>query len=502
MSSCPFTKCLNCMSENPFIHLTSIASILENSANHHVVVLGDVMLDMFVQGHVSRISPEAPIPVLSMQKTVSMAGGAGNVIRNLSTLGVNSTLISVVGDDDERNVLLGHLQPLSNVHLDMLTAYDRPTTVKTRYISGNQQILRVDNEITSPIEKSLSDKVLERYKQSLEKADVIILSDYGKGVLTDDLIQEAICLAQDKQIPVLVDPKGDDYRRYRGATVLTPNRVELELATQMPVKTDEQVVQACTTLIETCGIYNVLATRSEQGMSWVCPNIAFHRATVAQDVADVSGAGDTVIAALACGLACGSSFEAIVHFANTCAGVVVSKLGTAVPHPEEILKKAPFDYERVSKVMTLSALNDLVEQWRGRGLSVGFTNGCFDILHTGHLSLIEQAKKSCDRLILGLNSDDSVRRLGKGEDRPINNENSRATVLSSIGNVDAVVIFDEDTPLNLINTIRPDVLVKGSDYTLQTVVGADEVASWGGRVLLADLIEGQSTTNTLAKIRS
>ena len=482
---------------------TSIDTILNTTADRHIVVVGDVMLDKFIGGKVNRISPEAPIPVLSMQSEISMAGGAGNVIRNVSSLGAQSTLIGVTGQDNERDILLSHLKPLPKATVHLHPCGDRPTAVKTRYTADNQQILRVDNENTIAITTDVEKTLLSAYKNAMntENTSAVIISDYGKGVLTDTFIRAIISGAQDKNIPVLVDPKGNDYSKYKGATLLTPNRNELHHATQMPVRSDEQIVQACNHLMKTAGVEGILATRSEQGMSWVTPNITFHKPTTAVDITDVSGAGDTVIAAIAIAMACGSPPEACVHFANTCAGIVVSKSGTAVPYPSEIQARTENDYNRVSKIMSATAVCAQAETWRNRGFNIGFTNGCFDILHTGHLSLIEQAKTCCDRLILGLNSDASVKRLGKGDDRPINNEQSRAALLAALSHVDAVVIFDEDTPLNLINTIKPHTLIKGADYTIETVVGATEVQSWGGRVVLADLVAGKSTTDTLAKIR-
>ena len=484
------------------IDMTNMDTILNIIPSRHIVVIGDVMLDQFVQGHVSRISPEAPIPVLSMNSTISMPGGAGNVIRNLSALGAKSTLIAVSGNDNERNTLLSHLTPLNGVNIHLHACSDRPTAIKTRYVADNQQILRVDNENILPICSETEKQLLNAYIQSLSDAHCVIISDYGKGVLTDTFISAIIKHAQNNNIPVLVDPKGSDYTKYSGATLLTPNRKELQQATNMPVNSDEQIVQACSHLINNCSIDGVLATRSEQGMSWVSTDITFHRGTTAQEVTDVSGAGDTVIAAIACALSSSSPAESTVHFANTCAGIVVSKLGTAIAYPSEIQNSSANEYDRASKIMSKSAIETMANSWRSRGFSIGFTNGCFDILHTGHLSLIEQAKASCDRLILGLNSDASVKRLGKGDDRPINTEQSRAALLAALTHVDAVVIFDDDTPLDLINTIKPHTLVKGADYTIETVVGAKEVASWGGRVVLADLVAGKSTTSTLAKIRN
>lgn len=302
----------------------------------------------------------------------------------------------------------------------------------------------------------------------------------------------------------MVDPKGTDFSCYRGASILTPNRQELSKASELPVCNDEEVINACHHIMDDCGVGGFLATRSEQGMSLISnKNEAHHLTARALEVFDVAGAGDTVIATFSAGVAAGLSMPESAWLANVAAGIVVAKVGTAVAYPDEILSSAHNDswQEGEDKVVSLDTAMQRAQRWRQKGLKVGFTNGCFDLLHPGHISLIEQSANHCDRLILGLNSDSSVKRL-KGESRPVQSEVSRATVLAALAKVAMVVIFSEDTPLDLINSLKPDILVKGADYTVDTVVGASEVQSWGGKVILADLVKGQSTTNTIENLSS
>jgi D-beta-D-heptose 7-phosphate kinase/D-beta-D-heptose 1-phosphate adenosyltransferase len=333
------------------------------------------------------------------------------------------------------------------------------------------------------------------------KVAVVALSDYGKGVLTADVIRTLIGGARRAGRPVIVDPKGDDYAIYAGATLVTPNRKELQEATKMPVGGDDEIIAAARRLIETCGIENVLVTRSQEGMSLVTPEAVFHLPAEAREVFDVSGAGDTVVATMAGAIGSGASLVEAARLANLAAGIVVGKVGTAVAYASDLdtaLHHSDIALGEI-KLAGVEAAIDLVARWKHKGLKVGFTNGCFDLLHPGHISLLKQSKAACDRLVVGLNSDDSVRRL-KGASRPVQSEAARAIVLGSLASVDLVVIFDQDTPAELIASLRPDVLIKGADYTIATVVGAELVQSYGGRVVLAELVEGQSTTATIARM--
>jgi len=475
---------------------------IEGLAHATVLVIGDVMLDRFVHGAVERISPEAPIPVLSVKGRNTVPGGAGNVVCNLAAVGAKSVLVSVTGDDaaaDELESLLGGKPGLT---LTLIRDNARPTTVKTRFLAGGQQLLRADEETAGALDGETEASVIAAIDMALSRCGAIVLSDYGKGVLTDGIVAAVVDRAGKAGIPVLVDPKGRDYARYAGADLLTPNRSELALATGMPMATDAEVEAACDAAIREFGVAGILATRSEKGMTLAGPDGVLHIPAQAREVFDVVGAGDTVIALMAAALASGLDGGNAARLANLGGGVVVGKTGTAVARPEELVAAAHgaawLEGER--KVHTLASMADLVGLWRRQGKSVGFTNGCFDLLHPGHVHLLQQAREQCDRLVVGLNSDESVARL-KGPERPVNSETARATVLASLASVDAVVVFGEDTPLDLIRALKPDVLVKGQDYTVETVVGAEDVQSWGGQVFLAGLLDGHSTTGTVKKLR-
>ncbi len=477
---------------------------LEALSGGRVVVVGDVMLDRFAYGAVERISPEAPIPVLTVEREATMLGGAGNVLRNLTALGVSADLIAVVGDDPAgREVArLGAAEVGDRCRL--LTQADRPTTIKERFIAAGQQLLRADRESARPLAPAVAADIVTAARAALADPAVgaMILSDYGKGALQPATIAALIAVAHAAGRPVVVDPKGRDFSIYRGATVITPNRRELHLATGLPVDDDAQVIAACRAVIERAGVANVLATRSEKGMILLQSDTpARHFPAAAREVFDVSGAGDTVVAALAGALAAGCDLARGARLANVAAGIVVGKLGTAVAYPREILR-AHHTADLVAaeaKVADAAGMLEHAARWRRGGLTLGFTNGCFDLLHPGHVSLLRQARAACDRLVVGLNSDASVGRL-KGAGRPVQPEAARAAVLASLADVDLVVVFAEDTPLRLIEALSPDVLIKGADYTAQEIVGADVVRRRGGRVVLAELMRGYSTTGTIAKL--
>lgn len=484
--------------------LYTLGHVLEQWQDTPILCIGDVMLDRFVYGSVKRISPEAPIPVLRIERESLMLGGAGNVTRNISAVHAQATFLSVIGDDDAGRRIAALLGQEEGVAPHLLIERGRITTEKTRFIAESHQLLRTDLESTTPIDPSIERNLLSVCLGHLRSCALVILSDYGKGVLTPSLLRHVIDAARAAGKPVIADPKGHDFMRYRGATVVTPNRSELAVAAGMPVDGDDAIVAAARRVIETCGIENVLVTRSEDGMTLVGQDgTVVQIPATAREVFDVSGAGDTVAAILAASIAAGASLPDAARLANTAAGIVVGKVGTAVVHPDE-LRHAMMDEQAShdhAKVVSLPEALDRVAQWRRAGLKVGFTNGCFDLLHPGHVSLLGQARHACGRLIVGLNSDASVRRL-KGPERPVQNEAARATVLSSLSTVDLVVLFEEDTPLSLIEAIRPDVLVKGADYTVETVVGADVVMSYGGQVMLAGLIPEQSTTRLVHRMRT
>jgi len=465
-------------------------------------VVGDVMLDRFVYGEIERISPEAPIPVLKHTHTREMLGGAGNVAANGAALGAQVTLAGLVGADEAGAAIRRLLAGFGEGAAALVTRTAGPTTIKTRLVARQQQMLRLDVEQVAAPDAVEWQALLDAVAGALPRLDVLLLSDYAKGVLLGDLPARIIALAAAAGVPVVVDPKGRDFARYRGARVVTPNLRELREATDLPCAGDAGVVAAARRLIADHGIGAVLATRSEAGMSVVTADTALHLPATARDLFDVSGAGDTVAAVLACALARGVSLEDAARLANVAAGIVVGKPGTAQVDPDELMATLRLQQGGATdpKIVSRHEAANAVERWRRQGSRVGFTNGCFDLLHPGHLSLLRQARQACDRLVVGLNSDESIRRL-KGPDRPIQTESARAAVLACLELVDLVVLFTEDTPLELLTLLRPDLLVKGADYRLDQVVGADLVQGWGGRVLLADLADGFSTSNTVRRMR-
>lgn len=469
-----------------------------------VLVVGDLILDRFVNGVIERISPEAPIPVLHGRGESLAVGGAGNVVSNIVSLGGKAIPVSVLGDDAAGRSVMRMLGELRADRAGITASPGRLTSAKSRFSALNQQVLRFDEEEVKALDAGERAGLVAHVRAALGQADIVILSDYGKGVLLDDVAAELIGLCRAAGKPVLVDPKGRDYGRYRGATAVTPNRKELGEAAGRAVFADDEVVGAARELISAHGFDFVVATRSEKGMSIVSAKDAHHISTQAREVFDVSGAGDTVIASFALALGAGADRVAAAMIANAAAGVVVGKRGTARLTADELrgaLSRSHNAAAHRDAILDRAAAERLVAAWKEEGLTVGFTNGCFDILHAGHVSLLHAARAQCDRLVLGLNSDESVRRL-KGPGRPVNDQHDRACVLAALASVDAVVVFEEDTPIKLIEALLPDILVKGADYTVEQVVGADVVQKAGGRVVLVDLVAGRSTTGTIGKLRA
>ena len=474
---------------------------MDSLAQSRVLCVGDVILDQYVYGAAHRLSPEAPIPVFEHQQSIFSLGGAANVAANIATMGGHCTLISLCGQDAAADTLRHTLSPHTTIHPIFLHEEGRPTSLKTRYVLQSKQVLRVDQEQATPVTNATESALMAALQKVIPNVSMVVLSDYGKGLLTPALCQFLIAQAKAHNLPVLVDPKGKDYSKYRGATLITPNRQELAEASGMPVATDDQVVAACETIMKTFDIKGMVATRSEQGMTGVWSGSVFHRPTRALSVYDVTGAGDTVVAFLAMALSIGQSLEMAMDLANIAAGLVVQKRGTATLTPFEVRRAY-----RQSHPETLSDLKltdprdvrDYVKTWRDQGLSIGFTNGCFDLLHLGHIQLLAFARARCDRLVVGINSDASVKRL-KGPTRPINDEITRQKILAALEAVDAVVLFDDDTPAALIAEIAPDYLIKGGDYTLDTIVGAPEILARGGRVDVFPTIKGHSSTGIIAR---
>jgi len=480
--------------------LNELANYVKQLSRASVLVVGDAMLDRYVYGEVSRISPEAPVPILTVTREVAMPGGAGNVVRNLIALEGAAAFVSVVGDDQAGSDLTGLIGGQQGVEPWLLVQGGRTTTLKTRYIAQGQHLIRADREETIALPEKLAERLVRIATDAMAATSITVLSDYRKGVLGADVAQRLIAAAKSLGRPVIVDPKGTDYSRYEGADVVTPNRRELAEATGLSLTTEASIVAAAQVLLQRHGFGAVLVTRAEDGMSLVTNDAVRHYPGEAREVFDVSGAGDTVVATLAAAMAVQVPLFEAARLANIAAGIVVGKVGTAVARPNEILAAITPVTGALRKVVTAADAAEAAERWRTRGYKVGFTNGCFDLLHPGHVHLLEQCRAMCDRLIVGMNSDDSVKRL-KGPTRPVQPEAARAAVLASLASVDLVCMFEDDTPLKTLTLIRPDLLIKGADYTRETVVGADEVESWGGKVALAELLPGHSTTATLARLR-
>ena len=479
----------------------AVADWVDRLGSARLVVVGDVMVDRFIRGAVERVSPEAPIPVLRVAEEESMVGGAGNTARNATALGARVVLAGVVGDDAAGLELERLARAVGGLDPRFLTVPGRRTTVKTRYFGAAQQLLRADAEDSGPLAAADAERLVAAVKAELSGAGAVVISDYAKGAVGGGISGAIIVAARAVGVPVLVDPKGANFERYRMATVLTPNASELADATGLPVSTEAEAAAAAGEVLKTTAADAVVATRGRRGLSVVRASGAVHLPVRARDVYDVSGAGDTVVAALAAALAVGADVGEGAAFANAAAGVVVGKVGTAVATVDEVLS-ALFARDRLDaadKIASSVRARDCVLRWRRDGDKIAFTNGCFDLVHPGHVSLLRQARATSDRLVVGLNTDASVRRL-KGEGRPIQGEGARAAVLASFTDVDLVVPFGEDTPLRLLDALRPDVLVKGADYTPDTVVGADLVRGYGGRVELAELTPGESSTGLLARI--
>lgn len=473
-------------------------------AEKSVLVIGDLMLDRYLIGEVDRISPEAPVPVVLLKQQNERAGGAANVAANLAQLGIKTMMAGVIGDDAEGRSLLQMLKGLHISSNAIVTSAERPTVTKTRILGGHQQMMRLDMESRAPFTNMETSSLLHLIINAMEqKPSAIILSDYAKGVLSDELCRAVINKANALDIPVLVDPKGRDYSKYQGATALTPNKKETAEACGVSSADNEKLLKAAAKLRDELGLQFLAVTRGEEGISLLEKDQTIHIPAAAKQVFDVSGAGDTVIATLAAGLVHGLSHRQAFELANIAAGIVVGKVGTVPIDREELLAEllSQGSFEQADKICSLDTLVNRVKQWKSQKQTIVFTNGCFDLLHTGHVTYLEAAKKTGDKLVLGLNTDRSVSAL-KGPTRPVIHEADRARVLAALEAVDAVILFDEDTPLKLIDAIRPDIIVKGSDYTEDQVVGGKEVKSWGGKVALIDIVPGRSTSGIIEKLAS
>jgi D-beta-D-heptose 7-phosphate kinase/D-beta-D-heptose 1-phosphate adenosyltransferase len=468
-----------------------------------VLILGDVMLDRYVNGDVRRISPEGPILVLRYASSHMVLGGAGNVANNIAALGARAILVGAVGDDAVgRDLAAAGVAIPGKIDMRLVPLPGRPTTMKTRFMSGMHQLLRLDEEETSALGHAEADAILHAYEASLAESDIVILSDYAKGVLCDRVLTQSIRLARESGKMIIADPKREHFGAYRNVSVLTPNELEITRATGIPIEDDKAAVDAGRMALTESGADAILLTRSAKGLTLVeYAKTPVHLPAEARAVADVSGAGDTLVATFAVMLAGGAALAEAAHVANVAAGIAVGKPGTATVTQTELLG-ALHRQELLAldeKIVTLDAAQAKLAEWRRGGARIGFTNGCFDLIHPGHVRLLNKARARCDRLVVGLNTDASVQRL-KGPTRPVQAEAARATVMASIGAVDLVVLFDEDTPLDMITALRPDLLFKGADYTVDQVVGGDFVSTYGGKVSLIDLEQGHSTTGIIKRM--
>ena len=467
-----------------------------------VLVIGDLMLDRYLIGDVQRISPEAPVPVVLLKQQNDRAGGAANVAANLAGLGVETHIAGCVGQDTEASILVGLINRMGISTDAVIHSETRPTTAKTRIMSSHQQIVRVDQESAESFNEAESTELRVRIDETLKnKPAIVILSDYAKGVLNESLCKAIIKECNFAGIPVLADPKGLDYSKYQGATALTPNKKETAEACGVSMSDTNALLAGAQALKKKLGLQFLAVTRGEEGISLLEGSGEHHISATAKQVFDVSGAGDTVIATLAAGLIHGLNPQEALALANAAAGVVVGKVGTVPINRDELLNELASKEanEQADKITDLATLSSKVAAWKAAKQKIVFTNGCFDLLHAGHVTYLEAAKKTGDKLILGLNTDRSVSAL-KGPSRPVIHEKDRARVLAALEAVDAVILFDEDTPLNLIHALKPDVIVKGDDYSEDQVVGGKEVKSWGGEVKLIPLVQGRSTSKIIAKM--
>lgn len=478
-----------------------VENFLARLAGMKVLVIGDLMLDEYLWGNAERISPEAPVQVVDLTGEDLRLGGAGNVICNLAALGCAVHAASVLGDDEDGRRLRRILEAQGVDTGGVLSSAGRKTGRKTRILASNQQVLRFDRESRDPLNAG-DERSLAEYVQSVAtEFRAILVSDYLKGVLTPGLLRAIIHVGKEHGIPVVVDPKGTDYHKYRGATVLTPNRKEAQAASGISITDAVTLHQAGRKLCDDLDLGALVLTRSEEGMTiFFGDGREEHLPTQAREVYDVTGAGDTVLAFLGAGLACNLPLAEAARISNLAAGIVVGKVGTSVVAPDELLDAfSHLHHDSDLKIRGRESLARILEEERRRGKKVVFTNGCFDLLHVGHVKYLQRARQLGDLLVLGLNSDASVQRL-KGPRRPLIGEEERGHILAALHCIDYVVLFDEDTPLELIGSLRPHILVKGGDYTPEGVVGKELVESWGGRVELIQFVDGKSTTSIIDKV--
>ena len=484
------------------MNLSVLQPLLQAVRGARVACVGDLMIDRYVYGEVGRISPEAPIPVLRKTSDQTMLGGVGNVARNVVSLGGQADLVGVIGDDAAAGEALALVGAAPGLESNLVVCKERPTTIKTRFVASGQQLLRLDSEDSRVVDAQTEARLIRAIEHAAQGAGVILLSDYAKGAVTPAVIDACLRAAKTFGALLIVDAKARSLEKYGAADLIKPNALELSVLSGLPTETDEEVETAVTAVLAACAAKMIVVTRGAKGMTLAERGKPVrHIRGVPRRVFDVSGAGDTGLAALGLALAAGAGLDDAVAFAVLASGVAVTKVGTAVVTPTELIdaELAAHLGPAEAKIVTLEQAAAEADRWRAQGLKVGFTNGCFDILHRGHVAYLAQARSWCDRLVVGLNSDDSVKAL-KGQGRPVNDLESRALVLAGLIHVDLVAPFSEATPIELIRAIRPDILIKGSDYSVATVVGAAEVQAWGGQVKLADIVDGYSTTAAIARM--
>lgn len=471
------------------------SSIITKAPDHMLLCIGDVMLDRFIYGAVERISPEAPVPVFRETGVREMPGGAANVARNVAAMGAKAALIGVCGDDKAAAQLRRAIESSGLSSDYLIEEKNRQTTVKSRYVSSSQQILRADVETSSAISSETEERIIKALEELAPKASAILISDYAKGCLTQNILTTITRIAGETGAPVIVDPKGDDYSKYGAVSVIKPNASELAQASGIAAGTDGDVEAALAALSGKCAAEMIVVTRAAKGMSVrERSGEVSHYHGQALEVYDVSGAGDTSLAALGLGLAVSGDIHSAIALALRASGLAVGKAGTTAVSAAEILSGPHAEYSLKSRDQVLRQAS----AWKKDGLIVGFTNGCFDILHVGHLRVLSEARRRCDRLIVGLNSDASVKRL-KGASRPVNEEQARAAMLLALKSVDEVILFPEDTPAELLAALEPDLLVKGGDYEMKDIVGAAEIIARGGAVHIVPFLPGHSTTEIISK---
>lgn len=479
----------------------AVESFLARVAGLKVLVIGDLMLDEYIWGRTERISPEAPVQVVDVVRGDLRLGGAGNVVNNLLTLGCQVEVISVLGEDADGISLRKMLEKKKIGTAGIIFEPKRTTSRKTRVLAGNQQMLRIDRESRESIVEETETLLINHLREMVSTCQVVLVSDYLKGLLTEGFLKEIIAIGKAAGVPVVIDPKGSNYDKYRGATLLTPNRKEAQIASGIVITDNQSLLRAGRLLRTNLNLDALVLTRSEEGMSlFFRDGSETHLPTDAREVFDVSGAGDTVLALLGLGLGAGLSIADAARVANLAAGIVVGKVGTSTVSGEELVDVAGRRMgDGDAKIKHPDILALLLKRERQLGRKIVFTNGCFDLLHVGHVKYLQKARNLGDLLILGLNSDESIRRL-KGAKRPLIGEEERAHLLAALKCIDYVVVFDEDTPLELISVLRPDILVKGGDYSPDDVVGKELVESYGGRVEIVPFVDGKSTTNIIEKI--